>query len=343
MLSNKNLTIIIPTYNMQEYLQKCLSSLIVKKGLETLEVLVVNDGSKDNSSIIAHEFEAKYPGVFRVIDKENGNYGSCINRGLKEATGKYVKVLDADDSFDTANFEYFLNQLGNIDVDLVISNFVKVDAEGNKDIARNLHIQPNKKDEFSKIANKSYIQGLWMHEIAYRRQMLLDMDYQQTEGISFTDVQWGFKPMARVKSYYFIDKVIYLYLVGRDGQTIDKATYFKKIPHEFLCTKGMLEFYAKVHNDSSYNAKLLHAKLTGRIIALYKRVLIDYSDVNNQAMKDFDEALHTLSPEIYSKLGKKQLSAPLLPFSYIKLWRKNPQSKMLQTVLALYRKMHHIE
>ena len=89
MLSNKNLTIIIPTYNMQEYLQKCLSSLIVKKGLETLEVLVVNDGSKDNSSIIAHEFEAKYPGVFRVIDKENGNYGSCINRGLKEATGKY--------------------------------------------------------------------------------------------------------------------------------------------------------------------------------------------------------------------------------------------------------------
>ena len=93
----KLLTIIVPTYNMQDYLRHCLDSLIVSnEWLDLLEVLVINDGSKDKSSEIGHEFEMLYPNTFVVIDKENGNYGSCINKGLEIATGKYVKVLDSD-------------------------------------------------------------------------------------------------------------------------------------------------------------------------------------------------------------------------------------------------------
>ena len=99
---NKLLSIIIPTYNMEKYLHKCLDSLVVSdENMVRLEVLVINDGSKDTSSQIAHEYEDKYSKTIRVVDKDNGNYGSCINRGLKEATGKYVKVLDADDYLDT--------------------------------------------------------------------------------------------------------------------------------------------------------------------------------------------------------------------------------------------------
>ena len=86
---------------MEKYLNKCLDSLIVEN-MNLLEVLIINDGSKDNSSNIAHVYENKYPNTFRVIDKENGNYGSCINRGIKEAKGKYIKVLDADDSFNVS-------------------------------------------------------------------------------------------------------------------------------------------------------------------------------------------------------------------------------------------------
>lgn len=89
----KILSIVIPTYNMEDLLSKCLSSLIVKNHLDMLEVLVVNDGSKDLSSEIAHQFEKENPDTFRVIDKENGNYGSCVNRGLKEAKGKYIKHI----------------------------------------------------------------------------------------------------------------------------------------------------------------------------------------------------------------------------------------------------------
>ena len=127
---NKILTIIIPTYNMEKYLRRCLDSLIIdEEGMKQLEVLVINDGSKDSSSQIAHEYQDKYPDTYRVIDKENGNYGSCINRGLKEATGKYVKVLDADDWFDTKNFRLYFSDLSKVDVDLVVNDFVIVNEK----------------------------------------------------------------------------------------------------------------------------------------------------------------------------------------------------------------------
>ena len=128
---SKLLSIIIPTYNMESYLRRCLDSLIVSdKKMERVEVMVINDGSKDSSSQIAHEYEAKYPLTFRVIDKKNGNYGSCINCGLRFATGRYVKVLDADDYFNRVAFESYFYYLLTVDVDLVITDYNIVDDSG---------------------------------------------------------------------------------------------------------------------------------------------------------------------------------------------------------------------
>ena len=123
----KLLTIVVPAYNMEKYLSYCLDSLCVNQ--DNLEVLVINDGSKDTTSDIAHQYMEQYPHIFRVIDKANGNYGSCVNRGLTEAKGKYIKILDADDSFDTENFKDFLAFLEKTDADLVLSDFAVVDPE----------------------------------------------------------------------------------------------------------------------------------------------------------------------------------------------------------------------
>ena len=134
---NKILTIIIPTYNMEQYLRKCLDSLIVsEENMQRLEVLVVNDGSKDSSSAIGHEYEAKYPQTFRVIDKENGNYGSCVNRGLKEATGKYVKVLDADDYFDDSFWTFLGGMALDASADIIYLKSRSIDLDTGKESNR---------------------------------------------------------------------------------------------------------------------------------------------------------------------------------------------------------------
>ena len=134
----KALTIIVPAYNMEKYLAKCCESVVVSQELrEHLEVLVVNDGSTDKTSEVAHSFERKYPGTFRVIDKPNGHYGSCVNCGLAESKGEFVKLLDADDTYDKAEFERLLKFLvegsanGALDdIDLVLTDYRIVDKRG---------------------------------------------------------------------------------------------------------------------------------------------------------------------------------------------------------------------
>ena len=214
---DKILSVVIPTYNMEKYLRKCLDSLIIKNKelFKRLEVLVVNDGSKDSSSIIAHDYQDKYPSVFRVIDKENGNYGSCVNRGLKEAKGKYIKILDADDSFEIDAFEVFLNELNQTNAELVLSDLKMVDENDNitwyssyKDAPEYV---PIKQDfNFCYYLNQPKVDfyGM-MHGFAYRRDILIDNNYSQIEGMSYTDQQWVFEPIKYVKNVYYVDVNLY--------------------------------------------------------------------------------------------------------------------------------------
>lgn len=117
----KLLTLVIPTYNMEKYLTKCLESVTAPCIPPTLEVIVVNDGSKDRSLDIMKAFQQKRPDIIRIIDKENGHYGSCINAGLQMAKGKYFSPLDADDWMDTEVLSKLLNVLKNCDTDLFIT------------------------------------------------------------------------------------------------------------------------------------------------------------------------------------------------------------------------------
>ena len=127
------LYIIIPCYNEQDvlpvtspmFLKKIEDLIAQKKISDHSKIMFVNDGSKDNSSAIAHEYQDKYPGTFRVIDKENGGHGSCCNVGLRYATGKYIRFLDSDDWFDATDFPKFMDLLTQIDCDLILTNYVE--------------------------------------------------------------------------------------------------------------------------------------------------------------------------------------------------------------------------
>ena len=114
---SKLLSIIIPTYNMEALLPRCLDSLLVDGALEQLEAIVVNDGSRDGSLAIANSYKERFPDTVTVIDKPNGNYGSTINAALPVAKGKYVKVLDSDDWFNSDALLQYLDSLKSVDAD----------------------------------------------------------------------------------------------------------------------------------------------------------------------------------------------------------------------------------
>ena len=315
---DKILSIIIPTYNMEKYLRKCLDSLIVSdENMLRLEVLVINDGSKDMSSVIGHEYESKYPQTFRVIDKENGNYGSCVNRGLKEAKGKYIKLLDSDDSYVNDTFDRFVTFLTSFDADLVINDYCIVDEDGKIMETYSFKMPIGQVFTVSEMPN-SVARWLWHHGMTYRTQILRNMNYFQTEGISYTDDEWIFKPMVNVKNVRYFPENLYLYLIGREGQTFDPKVLKKSMGNMMIVIRSMIDFYGL--NTKSLNDNYMYSKLRCRIISLYGTHIVNYSEENNVEMIHLDNHLKDILPCLWEDL---ETVKGRLKCRFIHCWRQS--------------------
>jgi len=321
-MATKILSIIIPTYNMEKYLRRCLDSLIVKENFEMLEVWVVNDGSKDSSSAIAHEYADKYPTVFNVIDKPNGNYGSCINAALPRCTGKYVKVLDSDDWFDTDAFEQCLDALQGIDADMVVTPY-KIVYENSKRQKMDYINMPNGKVEFNEALKSKSIYTVQMHAITYKTENLKHIEYKQTEGISYTDQEWIYLPMITVNVIYHLPIVLYIYMLGREGQTMCVEQLVKNVNHTTKGIETQLNEYSSFKDtvDASKN-EYLKIRLTNRIDNLYRRHLLsEYGKLDIGNIQKIDSMVKAIAPDIYNTLDDVIISQKL-PYHYIRAWRR---------------------
>lgn len=316
----KILSIIIPTYNMENYLRKGLDSLLISKGLEFLEVVIVNDGSRDNSSKIAHEYENRYPDVFIVIDKLNGNYGSCINAGLKIVTGKYVKVLDADDSFITENLEKLVNVLLNVDVDLVFSDYIKTFTSG-KVIEYKADLPANQICRIENVYNTQAFYNIQLPAITYRTELIKRMNYHQTEGISYTDTEWVFSPVIHVKTVYYTNVFVYRYLMGREGQTMDPKIMVKAMPQKLQCFSSLLRSISGVELSECMK-QFTSGQLVKHAFYIYEFYLISNSKMDRSSFENFDEEFKVQNPLAYQQCEKFQFRLHI-PYFYVKKWREN--------------------
>lgn len=320
----KVLTIVIPTYNMQDYLHKCLSSLIVPEAqLPLLEVLVINDGSKDNSSAIAHEYQDKYPDTFLVIDKENGNYGSCVNRGLKEATGKYIKILDADDWFDTKNLSAFLDSLQNTDVDVVLTDYNKhwaQNVEAKTDFFAKADYIYSVKEAYEE--NKQGVLVVQMHSLAYKLTCFNGIDYHQTEGVSYTDKEWDLMPWMKANTMQYIPLNVYQYNLTREGQTCDLKVFFGKINDQFVGVRNCLAKADQLHSVlDSFHRDLLFEAILCRMRELYHIVLVSMKE-NPKYLLEFDKDLQVKYPRYAEQVAEDTMSR-CFPYHYVKKWRES--------------------
>ena len=340
---NKLLTIVIPTYNMQSYLHRCLDSLLLSdKQMEQLEVLVVNDGSKDNSSAIAHEYETKYPGVFQVIDKENGNYGSCINRGLKEATGKYIKILDADDWFDTAEFSRYVDELQRVDADMVLTNYQMVDDAGNLTSKYSYDIEPNKLFAFQEYTEPGVYFA--MHSITYRTEMLRRIDYRQTEGISYTDTEWVYYPQHGVRECIYLPYDVYRYVVGREGQTMDPKVLVKSASHYDKLLRAMVDFanHLSAEDKALYTYQRIEAQIAHLSMGVYRTCLVlqDADNYDKALIKAFDDFMKRERPQVYKEAGQLTLKR-YLPIHYVRYWRVTGKRFSVDWIRDTYRRIRY--
>ena len=224
---SKLLSIIVPSFNMERWLPACLDSLSDWfGGCSPLEVIVVNDGSTDRTVEVARACAERCPSVVRVIDKANGHYGSAVNAGLAAACGLYVKILDADDTFDAEGLATLVQAIA-ADVeaqtlpDLYLTNYDEVDANGRPRRAMSYPLPTDAPFGVAEIVAKT--KEITMHACTWRVELLRGMGYRQSEGITYSDVEWILYPMLRAKFIRYLPVRVYLYLIGREGQSVSLA------------------------------------------------------------------------------------------------------------------------
>ena len=331
---DKILTLCIATYNMEEYLDRCLSSITAADVPTSLEILVVNDGSKDDSLKIAKYYQAKRPDIIRIIDKENGNYGSCVNKAIEFATGKYFRMLDADDYFDSVALLSFLNELNVIDADLIVTNFTRIykDKKNVCQLSMNSNIKYNTlysidSLDISKLEN---INILCMHSMTYKLDVIKKTGLKLLEGISYTDTEYCYYPIYKSKSILFMDINLYQYDMSRDGQTISVESLKKSAHHIEMIAERMI-INANVHTTVPSIALYF---LQVIVKFYYESVLIHCPYVNriNYELSLFDKKLLNLNVKLYKYL--QSLKVYHLP--YVLFWRMSNRCYFSKFIISKY-------
>ena len=259
----KLLTVAIPCYNSEEYMEKSIRSAL--NGGEKVEVLIIDDGSTDSTLKIAKKYEKKFPDIVRVIHQENGGHGDAVNTGIKNATGIYFKVLDSDDVLGKkamAKVLAFLEKAveNDMDIDMVITNFM-YDKQGvkRKKIMKYKNAIPVEKVITWDDVKLGTTQFLLMHSVMYRTKVLKECGLELPKHTFYVDNIYVFTPLPYVKKIYYLDVVFYKYYIGREDQSVNESVMIKRLDQQYRVTRIMLDDYCDMHitNERLDNA-LVH-------------------------------------------------------------------------------------
>ena len=216
----KTLSISIAAYNVEEFLKNTLDSLVAPEIMDDIEVLIIDDGSKDNTAAIGKEFVDKYPNSFKVISKPNGGYGSTINAAIDAATGQYFKTLDGDDWYDTENLVRFVKDLKNMSADLILTPFTMVyEGTGEKQVISMERKYQEKNITFEQLPEALYSK-IKMHSVTYKTSILKENNIRIGEHCFYTDIEYISFPIVYVNDVNFLDYSIYQYRICLEGQSV---------------------------------------------------------------------------------------------------------------------------
>ena len=229
-------------------MKKCIESLLV--GGEDVEILIIDDGSTDETGKIADAYESRYPSIVKAVHKENGGHGSAVNTGLVHATGLYYKVVDSDDWVKESAYQKILDTLRDIiargdTLDMLISNFV-YEKEGEKKhkVMKYHHALPQDKIfGWNEVKHFHKGQYILMHSVIFRTKLLRECGLNLPENTFYVDNIFVFEPLPYVKNMYYLDVNFYRYYIGREGQSVNEEIMISRIDQQIKVNKIMIDYF----------------------------------------------------------------------------------------------------
>lgn len=305
---DKLLTVVIPAYNIEKYVEQCLESFVQPRILKAIEVLIINDGSSDRTVELAERFVKQYPDSFRVVNKENGGHGSAINRGIQEAKGTYFKVVDGDDWVDGEAFTKLVHFLRKTTSDFVVNRYFWVHDGTGK---RKLEFQEpfhgviyGKEYDFREVSDKVFLK---MHALTIRTELLRRIP-KIDEHCFYVDMEYVLFPVPYVRSVTFLKDIVYQYRIGLPGQSMNMASMQKNEINYTRVLNRMLSYYEEQVEKKAPDYCLAYLEhCIGRMASTRFKIFLSfpYDKTIPEKMRAFDGELRDKYPRIYHAVINK--------------------------------------
>lgn len=305
----KILSVAIPCYNSESYMEKCIKSILPAG--EDVEILIVDDGSqKDRTPQIADSYAARYPGIVKAVHQENGGHGEAVNTGLRNATGLYYKVVDSDDWVNTKGLVKIVQRMKQLEeqggVDLLLANFVydKVGAK-HKKLMRFTNVFPQDEVfEWDAMKHMHQTQYILMHNIFYRTQMLKDCGLELPKHTFYVDNIFAFQPLEYVKKLYYMDVNLYHYFIGREDQSVNEKVMIGRIDQQIRVNKIMIDVMAAedFSDKSSKLKKYMTIYLTKIMTVTSIMLILAGTEEALEKKKDVWDYLKEKDPALYKSI-----------------------------------------
>lgn len=255
------LTIGIPAYNVSQYIEKCLVSILNARNSGKIEVLVINDGSTDNTAEIVSDYVDKSNGIVRLINKENGGHGSAINMSIQKAHGKYFRLIDGDDWVDSENLARLVDILENENSDIILTkgSYDYIESAKLENIIDYDSMIEGKQYNFEDLTYENYGFGKYGPLLTtgnYKTKVLRDACFTITEKKPYVDMEFNSFSIKKAKTITFYRLDIYRYLIGREGQTISPEYWKKKYKDHSFIIFNILDKVFSIVDEYSHRKKV---------------------------------------------------------------------------------------
>lgn len=285
----KILTVTVPSYNVEGYLEECLESFVCKTVLEDIEVLIVNDGSTDATADVARRYEEAYPQTFRLITKENGGHGSTINTGVAQAAGIYFKVVDGDDWVDSKCFARLVEYLKEKPADIEASNYTWIDHATKRPTKRQEYpyedIEYGCVYPFSDIVDKVFID---MHAMTIKTDLVRKANKPIDEHTFYVDMEFVAFPIPYVETVAFFEDAVYQYRLGLPGQSMSIQKMQKNMKNHMRVLMRLNRYYHQVEEWLSTDKKTYINKVVASMLSSQIKIYVSFplgSGMRRQAMR----------------------------------------------------------
>ncbi len=277
----KILSCVIPSYNSERFLDICIPSMLVPELLDKLEIIVVNDGSVDATEAVAQKYCSQYPDTVRLISQENKGHGGALNTGCGAARGKYLKVIDADDTVDTENLPEFIRLLENCHSDVVLTHHRTVDiSSGEVKLWRSYPAEFGRAYSFDAIMSdwKSFDRSLTFHGITYRTDFYKKHSVPLEEHVFYEDHEYATYPCCYAGQVTPFDLVLYNYRIGDVAQSVSAANQLKRLGHTGAVLRKMTALYQGLGAPQQGGKTYAMWKIQGLLLSYLTTVLLLHPD-----------------------------------------------------------------